>query len=229
MNVKQGKQWRSIKKALGILHAEDPKIPHAESLAREIHVTLAEIERLFGVQRGASEAREGHTLVVARVRGELRDRYMYPVARRGPALMKWAPSAESALRLPHMSVGNARLIAAARAMVKVVALKPTLFSQQAGFEKDLLSKLRASVRELEGAIAGCAEATRLLTKATREFGRAVTRGRSQLRMLEGVLKAYMHNNPGFARLWREATRIPEKLGRPRKKKRRPPGLPPTDT
>jgi hypothetical protein len=218
MNERQRVKLRSIYDVVILLRLKKFKDRQIQLLQRDLEHSLALAQRLEGDQLTESKMREEHTDRVARARRILRDVYMYPISRRGPALMKWAPQAELALRLPHETVGNARLLASARAMAKVVALKPSLFVE-AGFEKGLLVAFRAAIRKLELEIAGSRRNTRELTRLTAELEPAISRARAQGRQMDGLLRPYIFSHASFGIEWRQAWLIPGRLGRPKKKKK----------
>src|SRR5450759_902063 len=107
MNVRQDRKWRSIKRSLRLLRDRNVKGPQFDSLLQDLEKTLARLDDLFREQRSASKMRTGWADVIARLRLELRDLHMFRISRRGPSLMKWAPAAEQAFRLPHHGAGNA--------------------------------------------------------------------------------------------------------------------------
>lgn len=232
MKAREEKQWRSLKQAGQLLHTRKFSSPHVDLLVRELDVILADVQRCFDRQFETVKECRGLTEYIAHLRTELRELHMYRIARHGPSLMKWAPKSEAALRLPHITVGHARLVAAARGMIAVVALKPTLFVRDAKFPKDFLTKFRAATRALEETVANSSKATQVLSRVTRDLGRALARGRRQLRMLDGALRPLLRDHPDFASLWRDVIRLPGKLGRPKKKKKRgqrPPPPPALDS
>jgi hypothetical protein len=228
MNVKQEQRFESLEKSLVLLRSEKHLEPHVVPLVRDLAHTIDRVRRFDVDQLSASTARAGYPDYIKTRRRELYLVHMYQISRRGPELMKWGPKAEVALRLPHPSVGNPRLIAAAHAMATVVALKPSLFIKEAQFHKDFLAKLRAATRNLATVIDESKENTRRLKAATTALARELSHGRTVLRTLDGVLKARMHDDPGFADGWRAASRVPKRTGRPKAKKRKP-GPPPGDS
>jgi hypothetical protein len=220
MDVKQKRRWKSLENSLALLHHQKTLEPQVKPLVRDLEAAIEQIWRLYGEQRSASLARRGYPTAIRRQRHELYALHMYRISRRGPELMKWGPKAEAALRLPHPSIGNPRLIAAAGAMAKVVALKPSLFTREAHFPQDFLSRLRAATRKLASVIAESAENSLQLRTATTELARALSRGRRIVRTLDGVLKPRTHDDPAFGPLWRDASRIPKRTGRPKMKARK---------
>jgi hypothetical protein len=219
MNERQKRKLRSIYDSVGLLQRERIKDRQIQLLQRDLEHSLEMVQQLKTRQEYVAGLREEHTDRIAHARKILREVYMYPISRRGPALMKWAPQAEAALRLPHETVGNVKLLASVHAMVKVVALKPSLFVE-AGFEKGFLTAFRAVIRNLEREIADSAENRRELTRFTAELERAISRARAQGRQMDGLLRPYIFSHRGFGVRWRDAWLIPGRLGRPKKKKGR---------
>lgn len=220
MNARQDRKRRSMVRSVNLLRTRNVKGPQFEPLIRDLEKKLERLDVLLSEQGSASKRRTGWADVIERLRGELRDRHMFRISRRGPSLMKWAPGAADAFKLPHQTAGNATLIASARAMVKVVALKPTLFTKDAGFPKGFLAEFRGAIKELEQTIAAAKENTRQLSRLTAELDRLITHGRAQQRVLDGLLRPLLHDDWTFAKAWREAWLIPAKLGRPKKKKKK---------
>ena len=220
MNARQERKRRSMRRSVNVMRTRDVKGPQFEPLIRDLEKTLERLTVLTSEQGSASKRRTGCADVIDRLRREMRELHMFRISRRGPSLMKWAPDAARAFNLPHQTAGNATLLVSARAMVKVVALKPTLFTKDAGFPKGFLAEFRAAIKELEHAIAEAKENTRRLSRLTAEIEKLITHGRALQRMLDGLLRPLLHADPAFAAIWREAWLIPARLGRPKKKKKK---------
>ena len=220
MNARQLRKYRSIQRSVRLLRVENVKGPEYEPLIKDLEKTLKRVAELIPAQKVASKRRTGWADVIAGRRVRLREVHMFRISRRGPALMGWAPGAEVAFAMPRADASIPTLVGAARAMIKVVARKPSLFTKEAAFPKGFLAAFRADLSDLEQAVAGAEDNTSQLSQLTAEMEERIRHGRAQLRVLDGLLKPLSHGNKVFREKWEEAWIIPPVLGRPKKKNKK---------
>ena len=220
MNERQNGRLASLNRVDNTLKAWKVSGPQLDGPVKELRLIVKRIASSSAKQYDAGTGREGFAIGLGAQRRTLRDVHMHPISARRE-LLTWAPNAERALRLPHASVGNEKLLVAAKAMADAVGPRGArVLVKDAKFPKDFLEKLRAAIAEFEAVISGSVDRRSGGRAATAARAREVREGRKIVEMLNGLLKPRMRSERGFAEAWEEARRIPKKKGRPRTKNRR---------
>lgn len=154
-------------------------------------------------------------------RDKLRNRRMIPLRDIARPLLKFAPGAAEALRVPHAHA-SARTVAAAAARM-VQALKPhAALLRSANISHDFLREMLQEARGLALAVKTNADERRKRANVTRDVARELKRAFETTRTLGGLVKLHY---PTLEERWDAMDRISPPVGRPRRKRTRSKVLP----
>lgn len=192
-----------------------PEPPLLAGKRRQLQETLDRIQSYADIQLNAPvrdlgklEARRKH----------LREHRMLPLKHIAKGLLKFAPGAESALRVPHARASAHVVAAAAMRMADALMPHARLLSS-AGVSKDFLRQMRHEARALALTTRENAESRRRRRQATTALAAELRKGLGIVAVMEGIV---MLHDPRNVEQWRIFRRIPKKLGRPRTVRRRKP-------
>ena len=155
---------------------------------------------------------------VRELRHVIRRQYMIPLARAGRPLLRFAPGVERALTVPHARASNPEVVAAAEHMVKAFRPHRKLFVS-GRFSPTVLTELRSQARELHRLTTTAGDSQRRRAAATGGLRTELTRAGEMVRVLEALLFGRVESDTLFAGLWRDATKMPKRLGRPKRSTR----------
>lgn len=194
----------------------EPEPPLLAGKRRQLQETLRRIRECSDIQVTASVDDVGK---LEGRRKHLREKRMLPLKQIAKGQLLFAPGADAALRVPHARA-SAQVVAAA-AMRMADALMPhSRLLSSAGVSKDFLRQMRHEARGLALTTRENAASRDRRRKATASLAAEVKKGLAILAVLEGIVM--LHAAPNDVREWRDTRRIPKKIGRPRKVRRRKP-------
>lgn len=219
MDSRQERTVRSFENVLifldqGLLDSEPPLLKEKR---RELSASIKRLEELGTQQwianpKGRAKARE--------LSRKLRQDTMMPLVRIAKLLLKFAPGAERALRVPHARADMMTVATTALEMAKV--LKPhTDLLVSAGFPKTVIADLEASARRVADGARGSASARENRGRLAREVAHELKEAMKTVTVIEGIVM--LHSTPMIRKAWKERRRVPRRMGRPKQK--RQPKLP----
>jgi hypothetical protein len=90
------------------------------------------------------------------------------------------------------------------------------------FRPTFLDEMRDTARELKALVTKESDRQVRYAKSSRELREELTRGAETVRIIEGVLLGAMTYDRLMANYWKNMTRKPKRLGRPKKKRAKQP-------
>lgn len=113
----------------------------------------------------------------------------------------------------------AALLEAAESMLKYVQRHARLFISS-GFEKDFVARLRLAIEALRERTSGAGEGRPRGTRATAGLRRELSKGNDSIAILDALLGEKLQGDTVLATLWRQASRMEKRLGRPKQRHRK---------
>ena len=170
-------------------------------------------------QRGAKSSRRAPRHSVNRAKTILLRKHLHPIAADGLVLFGGLPGIEESLRLPRIKDKPETHLKAAERVRRIAEEHEQEFITQRDYSENFLEKFDGAVQDLETALkvdAGWARAQ--YTRATRDMKSAITAVRQALDALDArMIESYLDDRDTL-RQWRWESRVPAKLGRPKKRK-----------
>ncbi len=190
-----------------------------DALVARLEAVVARCEALREEQAAARRLLRLDTHDIRPLRSALRERHMIPIGRAGKRLMKFAPGAERAFTVPKKRATMAALLEAAESMLKYVQRHARLFISS-GFEKDFVARLRLAIEALRERTSRAGKGRQRGTRATTGLKRELSKGSDIVTILDALLGAKLHGDGVLATLWRQASRMEKRLGRPKQRRRK---------
>lgn len=219
MNERQYRLIRAAKSAIGfVLLLKDLPVRVAEA-AKRLEAALRDLGVAELEQLAAKNLRSAPHMSLNRARKVLLRKHLDPIAADGLEMFSGLPGIEESLRLPRIKDVPAKHLEAAERVRRVAAGHEQEFITQRSYSADFLEQFDSAVQNLEAAARverGAARVT--YTRATEDVREAIARVRRALDVLDTrVREAYLDDHLTLKR-WRWESRIPAKIGRPRKRK-----------
>lgn len=150
-----------------------------------------------------------------RKKDELRRVYLKIIVTNGRQTMLSKPGADRALRMPKSRDSVEKVVAAARAMIKIAAPEKKLFADVVA--KDFFAKAKALTDDLaKGAHAG-ALGRKSWTRAIQQTEQELRAGRQVIELMSAIVDAEFAGSVVQYK-WRKSVRVGKRMGRPVKKK-----------
>jgi hypothetical protein len=181
------------------------------------------IERLQELQSEQMAARLAMNGSVEVRRRKLRREQMIPLVRIAKPLLKFAPGAESALRVPHARADAQTVAAAALRMADALTPHAKLLAA-AGYSKEYLRDLRKEARALALTARTTEHARKRRSEVTATITDEFKKGMKTLMVIEGIVFREFAASPAIQRFWRNRRKVSARMGRPRDKTRARRGL-----
>lgn len=220
MDSKRRRQRESIRTSLVFLKRMKRRPPRVVVLHHELAEIDARIERNAGTQAYTATVRGLPNAMAHSACEELRIRHLIPICRQGVHLLRGLPGIREALRIPHNSASAEEHLAAVKRVSDAVRPHVAAF-HQAKYSRGFLTQLQRAAKKLERASANPGSNRARLSILTREIAADVRAGRGTIARLDAVIKAEFHDDPELLADWARHKRIPARIGRPRKRGRKP--------
>jgi hypothetical protein len=219
MDQRQELVWRSIQHSRVVLNL--PYFAGHEFDPGRAQLAKAEkaIAKLVGIQRYDSHPGVDSGAIV-RLKQELR-RKLLRVSRNGALVLEGMPGVEDDLRVPHANAKTADLIDAATRIAKN-ARPHAATLVRAGLPKNFIKQIEISAGALATRTASTDTVISRRSRATRSLPDALRHGRRVIMAIDASVKSELAGNRSALRHWDDAKRIPARMGRPKKKRRKPP-------
>jgi hypothetical protein len=136
----------------------------------------------------------------------LYEKHMRPIVAIGKAEMADEPGIQDALRIPPLSVGPLKLLAAAAALRDAVALYQPRFVRN-GRPADFVDQLKAAMDAVEKSMGDHANNVGNRVGARKGIQMELRRGRGALAVLDSIVRASFAGNSVVLARWRIAKRV----------------------
>jgi hypothetical protein len=219
MDSRQQRGWDSIQNSLVTLNMsifDCREVVAGRATLEKAAKVIAELE-----QAQATDRRAGvDGLRIQSLRSELR-RMLLRISRHGDVVLEGLPGIEDDLRVPHTNAKTVDLLDAAARIVKNA--RPHAKSlYTAGLPKDFLKRVETTAKALAAKSTSTDTALNRRSRATRSIPAALRRGRRIMKAIDSTIRSEFADDPVALTLWDSAKRIPGRIGRPKKKRRKPP-------
>lgn len=155
-----------------------------------------------------------------RLKDDLRNDHLRILARLGRKVMGSAPGAERAFHAPGTRARGDVVVAASRAMLKVIGRRQRLFKELV--EPDFFPKMKARTDELDREWRARDRGRKGWSRALDDVEAATSEGRQTIDLLTTFIIAHFRDEVTLIRCWRNAVRVRRRMGRPKAKSRRAP-------
>jgi len=145
---------------------------------------------------------------------------MMALVRIARPLLKFAPDAELALRVPHARADTEAVAHAAMAMTKALAPHAEVL-EDAGYEKGFFAEFSARARRLAEAAGDAERARNERGRLTADIASAVKEGMRLVMVIEGMVMRAFADQSGTLVYWRNQRRVSKRIGRPKQRMTRP--------
>lgn len=197
-----------------------PEPPLLTGMRSSLQTSISHLQELHHEQNAARLAMNGGVEVRRR---KLRREQMMPLVRIAKPLLKFAPGAESALRVPHARADAQTVAAAALRMADVLTPHAKLLAA-AGYSREYLRDLRKEARALALTARTTEHARKRRSEVTAAIAGEFTKGMKTLMVIEGIVLREFAHSPDILRFWRNRRKVSARMGRPRDKTRARRGL-----
>lgn len=223
MDSEQLLQAKSISTAVTILSSN--KVFHTPRIAKRL-AELVEVDKrvwALSLDQGLSSYTRG-SKTLKFMREDLRTHHINPLSTDGKLLLRGEPGIKDMLRLPHARASDAKLVEAARRIIKNVRpFKDTFINE--GYHPDFLERAEQSVDQFERISSQPAAEVTKRSLATRALPDAIQLGRSIMDAISRLVQTDLARDTVHQKMWKDAHRLPKKMGRPkvrRSRRLRPP-------
>jgi hypothetical protein len=217
MESEDERKFESIKRVDDLLRKQDFPGTAIRAAAKRIAVIRADLERLKVQESLAKNFMPWDGKEIRKRCRDLRKEYLTPISRAAKAIegfLRDAPGAKEALKVPHLTDRAAVHIEAGERFTDFLRKHRTGFLRETGFDRNILSKLRAATDELRAQTRFANSSRKERSALIREIKSRLRNGRSQIVLLSSVLEPLL-----IARklevAWEQGSRVGVKQGRPR--------------
>jgi hypothetical protein len=221
MNQRQYRVIRAGESA--VIFARELKNPplRVTEAANRLEATLDDAKHADVEQLSAKQLRRAPHISMNRAKTILVRKHLDPIVADGLEMFAGLPGIKESLRLPRIKDAPAKHLEAAERVRRVAEEHEKEFIRDRNYGPDFLEKLDLAVQNLEAAARvapGTARAQ--YTRATQHVKEEIARVRRALDVLDSrMAEAYLDDDPTLKN-WRHASRVPGKIGRPKKRKPR---------
>ena len=200
-------------------HPIAPEPPLLTKWRRELKQSLERIERYADAQRSADQNALSMTSIW---RTELRRNRMIPLRKIALPILRYAPGAERALKVPAAHASAGEVARAALDMISWLQKHRRLLSA-AGVGPEFMAAFRTEATRLAEATKQRRASVAERSRASRGIAKEIKHGFAALSVMEGLVSLHA---PHEMKGWLIVSRPSKKVGRPRKirRRKRPPLL-----
>jgi hypothetical protein len=215
VNQRQERNLTAYRGALGWVGrrplAFAPELSH---LCERLDTTVGAIEQAAGMQ----ELRGGKLLGEARRRlDQVRERHMLPLVRLTRRLFAGDTRTQTALSAPHKRAAAGELFTASASIVKT--LRPhRKFLAESRVDTHRIDRLQEEMRQVKRLFDAANARTPQSAIATRRLAALFAEARADFAAIDSIVR--LACNSVELHEWRTLTRVPKRMGRPPKSKRR---------
>ena len=224
MKTPQDNARRSIQNGLIVLKLYEPQLPAIHFLRAELQKADKEIDALAFAQfsENTNVGYDGATL--KRLKDALREKHLLKLKSTAEVLLEGMPGIKEDFAVPHKKCSVTDLLEAAERIARNAERHKAVFLR-AKLKKGFIKELRAAAKALEAKSKNPDTIINRRARATASLPEPIRRGRRIMKSIGRILAAELPPSSVALSQWKEAERLPKKMGRP--KKRRSKDNPPT--
>jgi hypothetical protein len=221
VNIRQGLVIAGAKHAVSFaVQLEKPPARLGDAVTR-LEKALEAANAVEAKQRLAKNSRKAPRYSVNRAKTILLRKHLDPIVADGLDLFAGLPGLADSLKLPRIKDAPEKHLEAAKRVRRVAEEHEEELINERQYDENFLESFDRAVEMLEAAARverGAARAS--YSRATDEMKEAITRLRRAFDSLDTRIRAAYLDDPETLSLWRRASRVPAKTGRPKKRKPR---------
>jgi hypothetical protein len=196
-----------------------PDTLRVTAAADRLDVAVQAARNASAKQHSARVARGMPHKSAARAKKILFHKHLVPIATDGLALLAGTAGIDAELELPRLKAPPEEHLRAARRVRSVATLYERMYIDARDYEADFLDRFDTAVDDLSQAVSAGKGAGRAdYTAATSKVTEAVAEVQRCLDSLDARMNEACFDDQTLLREWRRATRIPGKIGRPKRRK-----------
>ncbi|MFI5245788.1 MAG: hypothetical protein ACHQQR_11210 [Gemmatimonadales bacterium] len=216
MESEDERKHQSIQRCDDLLREQNFPGTAIRKAAKRLAVMRAELDQLAVREKDAKIMVPWDGKEIRKRCRNLRKEYLTPISRAAKAIdgfMRDAPGAKEALKVPHLTDRAAVHVEAGERFTEFLRKHRTGFLRETGFDRNILSKLRAATDELRRQTACATTSRRERSSLLRDIKARLRSGRSQIGLLSNILEPQLIERK-LVGAWAWASRVGVKLGRP---------------
>lgn len=215
MNQRQERNLTAYRGALGWIGSRPLAFaPELSHLCERLDAAVEAIDHAAGMQ----ELRGGKLLGEARRRlDQVRERHMLPLVRLTRRLFPGDPRTQTALRVPHKRAPTKKLFAASAKIVKTLRPHRKLLAESR-VDTHRIDRLQEETRQVKGLFEAANARTPQSAVATRRLPALFAEAHADFAAIDSIVRLACNSVELHA--WRAVSRVPKRMGRPPKPKRR---------
>lgn len=167
--------------------------------AAQLREVVEQLSRQSLDQEAGFRLTKAQTKHQRELRQRLWEQHMQPIARVAREVFGIA-GMDRALKLPHMSCPNERIVSAAGAMAEAAERQQSAFLEH-GLPADFVASLRSAAAELATVMGTRDGNQRRRVEATAEMNELLKRGRRALRLLNAIVRPRLAHDPSLLAAW----------------------------
>lgn len=221
MNQRQYRVTRAAESAVIFARGLKDAPVRVTEAGKRLDAAVQDLKDAELTQLNAKNLRRAPHISLNRAKTVLLRKHLDPIAADGLELFAGFPGIEESLRLPRIKDAPEKHLAAAERVRRVAEEHEQEFINDRNYNADFLEKFDQAVRDLEAAAnVGPGVARAKYTRTTQDVKDEIARVRRALDTLDTrIREAYLDDESTLKR-WRWESRVPAKIGRPKKRKRR---------
>ena len=220
MENEQFRQIKSIHKVDHFMKQSAPRVAVLAAAEKRIDLHVARLGRLAQQQYGAHQMKPRDSFEVQQLAARLREHRLLQVARHGKVILRHAPGAERALKVPGKNSSPTAICDAAGRIYKLVRPHARLFVDR-GLPKDFAIGIRDATRELRALLKETGKYKREHAEATAALQVEIRAARAEVNVIDALLLPWTSRDGVLRRTWEIAKRVGPRKGRPPKGRARP--------
>jgi len=219
MNNRQYRVIRAAQSAIVFARQLENAPLRLTEAAKRLETALGDLLDAEGEQLGAKNLRKAPHISLNRAKTVLLRKHLDPIAADGLEIFAGLPGIEESLRLPRIKDVPAKHLEAAVRVRRVAEEHEQEFIKDRNYNPDFLEELDLAVQNLEAAARVEKGAARVkYTRATENVKEEIQRLRRALDVLDTRVREVYLDDEVTMKRWQRESRVPAKLGRPKKRK-----------
>lgn len=219
MENRQQRTLRAYERVL-IFFEQHPISPQPPLLAGMLKSLQASVARISALAADQSPRMALYAGDVTHWRKKLRRDRMMPLARIAKPLLAFAPGVDAALQVPHARADALTVATSAIAMADALASHAKLL-KSAGVPPDFLREMKREARQLALVTKRQSGAREHRSRATAAISAEFRKAKQTMVVLEGLVMLHLGTSKSIMQYWRGRSRASARIGRPRRRGRRP--------
>jgi hypothetical protein len=221
MNERQNRLIRAAQSAVPFVASlQDPPLRVTQA-SKRLEQSLRDAREAWVAQIHAMNLRREPQISLSRAKKILLRQHLGPIIADGLEMFVGFPGIKETLRAPRIKDPPEKLLEAAERVWRFAEAHKQEFIDEGDYSPDFLEQFDLAIQNLDAAARADKGAARArYTQSTREVKDEIARVRRALDVLDARMhEAYLDDREKL-KDWRHASRIPARLGRPKKRKPR---------